>query len=330
MGANQDYYAIKAISATSLKWFETSPKYFKAMLDKEIEQETLSWLEKGKQIHMYLLEPEEFKKNYTYLEFDVPKSAQQQKFCEDFIKSPKKKVDERAVDAYEKNYKTEKQSKEAVLKAALQLKEDLSRYITYLKKRTEYKDVLTRSMWQLLKDIDIAVGNHNLAKELLTIEQKYPEGNLPEWLEIYNEFEILWQYPKLNLDCKSALDRLVINHQDKVIELIDIKTTSNLSDFKSSFDDYKYYRQLAFYWLAVGYWLKSKGIDYTEYKCNTKIIAIQIKDLVECKVFEISEGHLNVGLTEIESVMSKLHWHFTNDKWDHSKDYYDNNGLEYL
>lgn len=331
MGANQDYYAIKAISATSLKWFETSPKYFKAMLDKEIEQVTLSWLERGKQIHMYLLEPTKFKENYTYLEFDVPKNDNQKKFCEDiFTNRTKSSAEDKAVEAYKSNYSCDKLSDDKIKEKALELKKNLSRYITYLKKRTEYKDILNRSTWQLLKDIDITVDNHKLAKELLTIEQKYPEGNLPEWLEVYNEFEILWQYPKLNLDCKSALDRLVINHQDKVIELIDLKTTSNLSEFKTSFNDYKYYRQLAFYWLAVGYYLKEKGIDYKDYTCNTKIIAIQIKDLVECKVFNISDLDLRIGLDEIEFLLPQLHWHYTNDKWEHAKEYYEGTGLEQL
>jgi hypothetical protein len=39
------------------------------------------------------------------------------------------------------------------------------------------------------------------------------------------------------------IDRLVIDETNKVIKLIDIKTTSFISDFKDHFEELKYYKK---------------------------------------------------------------------------------------
>jgi hypothetical protein len=76
----KQYYKEKRISSSSLKYFDQSPLTFKRFLDQEIEQEEKSYLTKGKQIHMAILEPELFRKNYTHLKFETPKSEQQKQF----------------------------------------------------------------------------------------------------------------------------------------------------------------------------------------------------------------------------------------------------------
>ena len=77
----KQYYKEKRISSSSLKYFDQSPLTFKRFLDQEIEQEEKSYLTRGKQIHMAILEPELFRKNYTHLAFETPKSEQQKQFC---------------------------------------------------------------------------------------------------------------------------------------------------------------------------------------------------------------------------------------------------------
>src|SRR5208283_4368269 len=133
----KEYYQEKRVSSSSLKWFESSPLFFRKMLDKEIEQETKRYFEIGKKIHMKLLEPEEYEKNYIYLEFDTPKSENQRKFCEDYIQLPYKLAGERMVEAYKRNYNVEKLSEDKIKERADELKRDLSKYITYLKRRGE-------------------------------------------------------------------------------------------------------------------------------------------------------------------------------------------------
>jgi len=130
----------------------------------------------------------------------------------------------------------------------------------------------------------------------------------------------------------SRLDRLIIDHKNKVIKLIDLKKTKSLRNFRKSFEDLEYNRQLAFYWMAVHFMFTHSFPEYNidEYKKETYIVAIQVNQLIECKVFEISEEDLHNGTMEIEKLMIEISWHLVNDKWDYSKQYYIGNGIEKL
>lgn len=325
----KDYYKVKAVSSHSLGNFKISPLYFKKKLDRELEEEPMRFLEKGKKVHMKLLEPDLFEQSYIYLDFDKPKSQQQLQFCEDYISSKQKLADDKALEAYKKNYSSTG-SDDKVKEKAVDLKKQLSKYITYLKKRTEVKDVLNKSDYDWLMEAERAVKNHKKANELL-----FPETNPLQNIFQANEFQIYWESTKHKLPCKSALDRVIIDHDNKVIKLMDIKTTSSLSKFKDSFDEFKYYRQLAFYWLAL-YWhiTNIMMLDITNYKYETYIIAIQTGDPkvipTECRVFPVNETELQQGFDEIESILSEISWHWHNDQWEYSKQYYEGDGVEIL
>jgi len=149
----KEYYRKKRVSSSSIKWFETSPLFFRKMLDKEIEQETKRYFEIGKKIHMKILEPNEFDKNYIYLDYDIPKSENQRKFCEDYITCRSKTTNEKLLFAYKSNYTSDKITDEKVLDKATELKKQLSKYITYLKKRSSVKDVLTYTDNKLIEEL---------------------------------------------------------------------------------------------------------------------------------------------------------------------------------
>lgn len=312
----KEYYSEKRVSSSSLKWFEVSPLFFRKMLDKEIEQETKRYFEIGKKIHMKILEPNEFDKNYIYLEYDTPKSEQQRKFCEDYITS-RGTSEIRASNAYKQNYSADKISEEKLAEKANDLKKQLSRYITYLKKRSEYKDILTYTDNNLINECDKLAHEHIAASNLLFITD--PFANIEE----FNEQVVFFDW--MGVQCKSMLDRVVIDHTNKVIKLIDLKTTINLGDFKHSFEEFNYYRQMAFYWGAI-----LSNWKYPDYIHETYIIGFQKGDLPECRVMKISEEWLNKGLNEIEEILPKIKWHFDTNQWEHRKEYYENNGIELL
>jgi hypothetical protein len=316
----KEYYSEKRVSSSSLKWFEQSPLYFKKMLDKEIEQETKRYFEIGKKIHMKLLEPEEYDKNYIFLDYDIPKSKNQRKFCEDYITYVSKKNDEKLIYAYKNNYKTEGQDDGKILDKAKDVKKKLSKYISYLKKRNDYKDILTYSDNKQIESLQQCVKDHIAANKLIYLTDEDRMNNIEE----YNEKIIFFNF--LGVECKSMIDRLVIDHKNKIIKLIDIKTTSNLGEFNHSFDEFLYYRQLAFYWIAIYDQFK----ETHDYKHETYIIGLQKGELPECKVFKISDQYLQKGLYEIESILSEIKWHYDNNLWEHTCNYYENNGIEQL
>ena len=325
----KEYYKVKKVSNSSLSWFQTSPKYFKLMLDKEEEEIKKSYFEKGEQIHQYILEPQEFDKNYIFLDYDTPKSAQQKEFCESFAYAKKGTKEEKLLNAYKKAYTT-KESDEKILEKATQLAKSYESYIKYIKISPIYADVLSNSMNNQLNESRIALLDHQKGKELMFNEQNSTFGNT-ENLFIHNEFEIYWTAPN-GVECKSMIDRIIIDHENKIIKLVDLKTSSHFSEFKSKFMEYKYYRQMAFYWMAILWYFKNKLTDknFDEYSKETYIVVIGTRTPIEVKVFEVTDQKLKEGLFEITPLLSDLEWHFKEDKWGYSKDYYEGRMTEKL
>lgn len=319
----KQYYKEKRISSSSLKYFEQSPLLFKKFLESEIEQEEKQYLTRGKQIHMAILEPELFDKNYTYLEYETPKSEQQRKFCEDYLVylSINKDEDQSLLRAYQDNYKAKKKD-ETQLEEAKQLKDKLDKYIKYLKRRKEYKDVLSHTDWQRIQDLKINVLKHKLANKLLANEEL--SNN-----KYYNELVIFWKDPLHNLPCKSMLDRLIIDEENKKIILVDLKTVNSFEGFKDRCRDFKYFRQMAFYWYAVTwYFINELKKDINEYSKETYIIALKTTDDAEVKVYTIRESYLSEGFIELTEILANLKWHWDNEQWEYTRSYYNGDGYE--
>lgn len=326
------------ISASALGVFEIDPKYFKNYIDGLVDEETPSFMELGTKLHMYLLEPEEFKKNYIYLDVVKPRGDKQKEFCELIANSKLKELQDSVINAYNLTYATKGKSEEKIKQEALKLYNGLSSYVEYVKRSKEYKDILNYSTISYLKTAKNAAEKHVAVKDMLFDEDSFIDK--PN-LFSKNEMRIYWEHPTIELDgeklvLKSIIDRLVIDHEKKVIKLIDLKTSSNLHTFEESYSKYKYHRQMAFYWAAIHYYFKQEfeDKDIGDYSKETYIVAIQTpnnygKDYpIRCKVFPVIEEDLNKGIDEIEDLLNEIKWHIDENKWEHSRSYYENNGLE--
>ena len=76
------YEDLNRISNSNIGWFlKKGPRYLKEMLDGK-EGLKASFLDKGTMIHEYILQPEEFWKDYIILDFAVPKVKQQKDLLE--------------------------------------------------------------------------------------------------------------------------------------------------------------------------------------------------------------------------------------------------------
>lgn len=325
----KEYYNEKAVSNSSISWFQKSPKFFKMMLDKEIDETTPSYFEKGQQVHMYLLEPEEFEKEYSFLDFETPRSKQQKDFCESFARMRKGIKEEKLIRAYKKAYTT-KEDDEKVLVKAKKLSEDYPDYIKYIK-QSQVKKILPQSMLLKLNDIRIAVLSHKKAKELMFNEHHSTFGNTDK-LFIANELAIYWKYPKpYDVQCKSMMDRLIIDHENKEITMVDLKTSSHLPEFKDKALEYRYHRQIAFYWLAIHWYFKYElKLNIENYIKKSYIVAVSTTEPTEVRVFKITDQKLLDGMLEIERVMPEIKYHFEHDKWDYPMNYYEGDGIDLI
>jgi len=326
------------ISNSALGNILISSKYFKKYIDRELDEDTPPYMELGTKLHMFLLEPTEFSKNYIYLDVTKPRGEKQQAFCEYISNSSLKDEKLKIKTAYELNYSTKGKSEQKLEEESTLLYDNLKEYIDYLKKTKEYKDILNWSTFSFLREAKAEAKKHIAASELLFTEDSFIDN--PNVFE-KNEFRIYWEYSKILFNnepivLKSIIDRLYIDHDQKVIKLIDLKTSSHLYDFHESYKTFKYYRQMAFYWKGIEYFFTKHFEDknINEYTRETYIIGIQTpdnrwKDLpTECKVFPIDNNDLEEGNKEIDDLLLQIQWHTDNNKWEHSRSYYENKGLE--
>lgn len=323
------YEDLTRISNSNIGWFlKKGPRYLKEMLDGK-EGLKASFLDKGTMIHEYILQSEEFWKDYIILEFAVPKVKQQKDLLEFYssarLVDPFASEDDILIMSYEAAYNNNK-SKEKKIQEAKELVELYQNYIEYFRNK-DSKKVISFADLNMLKAIKKNMEEHKKANELLF--------NYPETFEVHNEFHINWEYPNASslgdLPCKSLLDRVMIDHTNKKIILVDIKTTADVYNFKHSVEEFDYCRQLAYYWLAIHWYFKNElKLNIEEYEYETYIIAVQSHDGYEVRVFKFNPKAIEERLVTIDYAIKRIAWHKNNNLWDHMKEYYDEDGAEII
>lgn len=323
------YEDLTRISNSNIGWFlKKGPRYLKEMLDGK-EGLKASFLDKGTMIHEYILQPEEFWKDYIILDFAVPKVKQQKDLLEFYSSArsidPFASEDDILLMSYETAYNNTK-SKEKKIQEAKELVETYQNYIEYFRNK-DSKKVISFADLNMLKAIKKNMEDHKKANELLF--------NYPETFEVHNEFHINWEYPNAStlgdLPCKSLLDRVMIDHTNKKIILVDIKTTVDVYNFKHSVEEFDYCRQLAYYWLAIHWYFKNElKLNIEEYEYETYIVAVQSHDGYEVRVFKFNPKTIEERLVTIDYAIKRIAWHKNNNLWDHMKEYYDEDGAELL
>lgn len=323
------YEDLTRISNSNIGWFlKKGPRYLKEMLDGK-EGLKASFLDKGTMIHEYILQPEEFWKDYIILDFAVPKVKQQKDLLEFYssarLVDPFASEDDILLMSYETAYNNTK-SKEKKIQEAKELVELYQNYIEYFRNK-DSKKVISFADLNMLKAIKKNMEEHKKANELLF--------NYPETFEVHNEFHINWEYPNASslgdLPCKSLLDRVMIDHTNKKIILVDIKTTADVYNFKHSVEEFDYCRQLAYYWLAIHWYFKNElKLNIEEYEYETYIVAVQSHNGYEVRVFKFNSKAIEERLITIDYAIKRIAWHKNNNLWDHMKEYYDEDGAEII
>lgn len=312
------------ISNSAIGWFlKKGPRFYRDMIDGKEEGLKLPQLERGTMIHEYILQPEDFWNDYIILDYEVPKVKQQKDFCETYANSLELIEDDKKIAAYKSAYSNSKSS-EIVLKEATELYNRYADYIKALQSKKDNRKVISFADLNMLKNIKNNIDNHKKAKELLE--------DIPG-VESHNEFHINWELPINDwiAPCKSLLDRCIFDHINKKITLIDLKTTSDVYNFKHSVEEFDYYRQITYYLLAISWYMKDQGIDISDYDCEAYIIAIQTNSNNEVRVFNMfNELELDSRKDLIVKALTELSYHYQTGNWDHTRKYYENDGIEEL
>lgn len=306
------------VSNSAIGWFlKGGPAYFHRKLSGEVEDEKSSAMDRGTMIHMYLLQPEEFLKTYKVWTGAKPASEKQEQFCIELANSVEIEPNRAVLSAFKKVYSTVGQTEEKMLSKGLEIASTLKEYIEWLKNK-EYELI---SPWQYkqLQTIKSNVASHKLASVLLN----------PTKGETHHEFHINWELH--GVKCKSLLDSVNFNFNTKVCTLMDIKTTVKLWHFEDSVNQYDYTRQLEFYTMALNWYLENElNEDPTKWHFDWYIIAIDTVDNNEVRVFKFTDEQVIPASIKILYAIDEIRWHIYNDLWEHSREYYLNDGAESL
>lgn len=144
------------------------------------------------------------------------------------------------------------------------------------------------------------------------------------------------------VECKGEIDQLVIDHKNKRIIPIDLKTTgSDIYTFTTSFWKYRYDIQAAFYKNGVEECIKNKVLpdkykDYTVEKYRFVVIESYPKH--QPMVFEVDDDVENIGkfggvlsngkkLEGYTQLIDRYKYHMKEDKWEYPREYYENSGV---
>ncbi len=162
-------------------------------------------------------------------------------------------------------------------------------------------------------------------------------------LDVYNKFPITWKWQTIfngEIECKSEIDKLLVDDDNKEIYIKDQKCTydNNDEEFAYSYLKHYYYIQNAFYWNAVNYWKNENNMkDYIivdgmefvvadtsnnnrrplRYKTNSK------------HILDATNGftHRGIYYRGIGSLIEEIAWCKANNIWDCSKLAYENDGI---
>ena len=334
------------ISNSNIGWFlNKGPAFLHKMLTEPPPEESTTAMERGTMIHEYILQPEEFQKDYVVWDKSRPSSAQQEKFCQALAFSTEIEPNRAILSAYKEAYSTRAKSDDLMLSEGLKIASTLKDYIDFLKSNDQRK-MIGPWDYRMLKEIRNNIEAHKLGQKIVwpdgwhspysydpTAEKEF--GSLP--IEHYHEFHINWEYyitENLNgkkVDCKSLLDSLTLNFETKTATIMDIKTTQKLWHFEDSVEMYDYLRQLMYYTHAVQWYLASeKGEDPGDWTFEYYILAIDTTGSYDVRVFGIEPDTVKTKIPIIQQALTDIAWHLDKNKWEHSREYYEGDGSESL
>ena len=315
------------VSNSAIGWFlKRGPLYFHKMLTGEEEGEKGPQLERGTMIHSYILTPEEFQKDYVVWDKSRPNSAQQEKFCQALAFSTEIEPNRAILSAYKDAYSTAGKSDDKMLSEGLKIASTLKDYIDFLK-ANDGRIMISPFDAKMLNKIKQNINNHKIAGEII-----HTDG----WFdyEKYHEFHINWTYyvkMAAGVNCKSLLDGLTLDFRHNKAVIYDLKTTTKLWHFEDSIDQYDYCRQLCFYMQAVVWYLKyERKVDPNKWTFEYYIIGIDTTGSNEIRVFKVEPHMVDSRKDTIMNAMKAIMWHQENDKWEHSREYYEGDGSESL
>jgi hypothetical protein len=300
------------LSYSGLNKLLFSPKLFYRHYVLNQKEESLdTHLVEGKLLHTLVLEPDNFDKIFIISPGKIPKDNAKIIVDAMYNKTLNPEHSSKSLENFEyeilelmvnlnyyQNLKTDEQ------RIAKVLTEDNINYFNFLTQLSSKILIEQKSYEKCMELRDELISDEIICYALYC--------NNPAGVDIYSEKYLESTFLNYSFKLKGYLDRLVIDHNQKCIKIVDLKTTSKAIDrFKESIDYYRYDLQAAIYYTLCEAEFTEKYPDY-----SLQYSFIVVDPFVQKCVFEISIDTMKDWLSALKEKVEVFNWHYVNKNFE--------------
>jgi len=332
------YRAVTMDSSSSLKDFSMDRKkyYKKYVLSEKVEEKDTAASVIGRLVETQLMEPELFDEKFYMSTITSAPTGLMLEFVEALYRHTAAATNENGLVTRE----MEDIMKDAYVDSGFKIKLDavLAKFIgsdaeIYYK---EIREVRSKGLTVVTtQDITNA---EKIVEELKTNDFTAPIVNLVNSARynVYNQLQVEG-YVVYGHMFKSMMDKVIVDHTEKTIQVYDLKCTWSVENFYEEYYLYRraYIQGYLYYYaskhmfdelVAVGYEIlppKFIVCDSTNYACPL------VFTMDDNSFDDASKGFEHKGrkYPGVKSLIEDLKWAIKNDKWNISRENYLNNGL---
>lgn len=320
MAQMRQYYASPRLS-NSMLTLVGQPHLLKWKLENpDAEDDDMKYFRVGSALDTILTAPETFDKQFKVIDANRPWGLMA-KFIENLPAGLTKTSDK---SNYEKAYEEAgyKMHIDRVIDSLWSRPEYVDYYLSLSALDSEDRVIISRDEYESVMSAKYAVSlNPFTSRYFLSLDAN---------IELHHQIPIYWELD--GVQCKSLLDGIMVDHRAKTIQPFDLKTIGKgVYNFPTSFYQFAYFRQAAYYSLALEHWIEQRKdvIDLSGYERKLFqfiVVDSNSKSHSPAIIYQCSEKDLHCGLfggqvksgPKVEGVYSLLDaykWHMSTNEW---------------
>lgn len=332
------YRAVYLDSSSSLKDFSMDRKKYhkKYILNEFVEDEDSKAATTGRIVETLLLEPEEFDNRFYLSSCASTPTGLMLEFVEALYKHTKDATNEDGLvtremqdiiqDAYvDSGFKIK-------LEAVLAKFNDSEAELYYKEIREVRSKRLTVVTTKEIENAEKIVTE--LKSNIVTAEIVNKVNSMR--YSVFNQLQIEG-YEVLGHVFKSMLDKVIVDHEKKTVQVIDLKCTWSVENFYNEYYLYRRaYIQGYLYMEAAGFWASEMGYgDYTI--LYPQFMVCDSTNYMNPLIYQMSDESMQDAKNGFEykgreypgvkQLIEDLQWALEHDKWNISRENYINNGV---
>jgi len=209
----------------------------------------------------------------------------------------------------------------------------------FLANGKEYFDVKMEAIGKVVVDVSIVDKAKTVAQKLKKDDftRAIFAGNDDQ--EFVTHFPIQWTYQidsERSIACKSEIDMMLIDHESKVIQPMDLKTTYDNESFDFMYIKNSYYLQNAFYVKSVEVWAAENDMKGYEVLPMKFVVGDTSSNNRRPLVYTTSPQDLEAGMNGfdhrgnhyrgVSELVDDIAWAEENDEWSCSREAFNKKG----